>query len=205
MRVKRRAHEKKHLSSFIARVLRRLGGVLCSPCVPDIHRLVHIPGQCNCTLLSAPLLMRAWHSLHITIKAQTQKYLVHWSHLLRAFPEAGESQELAKGQEAAQVLSERDAMMAGLLAHPSWWRQTSWWFSRAAKWALLAPEQLALPDPAATQPPQQGKGRKGKRKNGQGSGEAAKGRGKAWPPRTQLRQGTLSSEEQERRGLLGVF
>ena len=31
-------------------MLRRLGGVLCSPCVPDIHRLVRIPGQCRCTL-----------------------------------------------------------------------------------------------------------------------------------------------------------
>ena len=30
--------------------------------------------------------MRAWHSLHITIKAQTQKHTVHWTHLLRAFP-----------------------------------------------------------------------------------------------------------------------
>ena len=63
--------------------------MLCSPCVPDIHRLVRIPGQCSCTLLSAPLLMRAWHSLHITIKAQTQKHIVHWTHLLRAFPYHG--------------------------------------------------------------------------------------------------------------------
>ena len=60
--------------------------LLCSPCVPDIHRLVHIPCQCSCTLLSAPLLMRAWHSLRITIKVQTQKHIVHWTHLLRAFP-----------------------------------------------------------------------------------------------------------------------
>ena len=60
--------------------------MLCSPYVPDIHRLVHIAGQCSCTLLAAPLLMRAWHSLHITIKAQTQKHIVHWTHLLRAFP-----------------------------------------------------------------------------------------------------------------------
>ena len=60
--------------------------MLCSPCVPNIFRLVHIPCQCSCTLFSAPLLMRAWHSLHITIKAQTQKHIVNWKHLLRAFP-----------------------------------------------------------------------------------------------------------------------
>ena len=59
--------------------------MLCSPCVPGIHRLVRVLGRCSCTLLSAPLLMRAWHSLHITIKAQTQKHTVHWTHLLRAF------------------------------------------------------------------------------------------------------------------------
>ena len=66
-----------------------IGFLLCSPCVPDIHRLVHIPCQCSCTLLSAPLLMQAWHSLHITIKAQTQKHTFHWTHLLRAFPYHG--------------------------------------------------------------------------------------------------------------------
>ena len=33
-----------------------------------------IPGQCSCPLLSAPLLMRAWHSLHITTKAQTKAH-----------------------------------------------------------------------------------------------------------------------------------
>ena len=30
--------------------------------------------------------MRACHSLHITIKAQTQKHIVHWTHVLRALP-----------------------------------------------------------------------------------------------------------------------
>ena len=33
--------------------------LVCSPCVPDIHSFVHFPGQCSCTLFSAPLLMRA--------------------------------------------------------------------------------------------------------------------------------------------------
>ena len=85
----REGHMREFLSSFIARVLRRLGGVLCSPCVLDIHRFVRIPGQCNCTLLSAPLLMRSWHSLRITIKDQTTKHSVHWTPLLRAFPYHG--------------------------------------------------------------------------------------------------------------------
>ena len=60
--------------------------LLCSPCVPDIHRLLHFFGQCRCALLSAPLLMRARHSLHITIKAQIQKHIAHWTYMLRAFP-----------------------------------------------------------------------------------------------------------------------
>ena len=65
------------------------GILLCAPCVPDIHRFVHILGQCSCTLHSALLPMRAWHSLHITIKAQTQKNIEHWTQLLRAFLDHG--------------------------------------------------------------------------------------------------------------------
>ena len=79
-------HMREFLSSFIARVLGRLGGVLCSPCVPDIHRLVRIPGV---VVHFFQHLFSCEHglSLHITIKAQTQKHIVHWTHLLRAFPD----------------------------------------------------------------------------------------------------------------------
>ena len=45
------------LSSDVATVLRRLGGMLCSACCLSLIILAHIPCQCRCTLLSAPLFM----------------------------------------------------------------------------------------------------------------------------------------------------
>ena len=59
----------RHADTFpINNFLRQILKMSCSPCVPDIPRLVHIPGQCSCTLLSAPLLMRVWHPSTLTNK-----------------------------------------------------------------------------------------------------------------------------------------